>query len=54
MYIVPKAQEVFKNLPGARGVIFPKYEPVAIHLIAPQGFVHPLKISVVVKIYLEG
>ena len=39
-YIVPKAQEVFKNLPGARGVIFPKYEPVAIHLdpIHPQNY----------------
>ena len=26
-----RAQEVFRNLPGARGVVFPKYEPVASH-----------------------
>ena len=30
-YGIPEAPEAFKNLPGARGVIFPKYEPVASH-----------------------
>ncbi len=42
-YIVPKAREVFKKLPGARGVIFPKYGPVvAIHLdpTHPQNYQH--------------
>ena len=31
MFYQPKVQEVSKNLPGARGFVFPKYEPVAIH-----------------------
>ena len=26
-----KAWEAFRNLPGARGFVFPKYEPVASH-----------------------
>ena len=26
-----KVREVFRNLPGARGVVLPKYEPVASH-----------------------
>ena len=30
-YGVPEVQEVSKNLPGAHGFVFPKYEPVAIH-----------------------
>ena len=30
-YDVLEAREVFKNLPGARGFVFPKYEPVASH-----------------------
>ena len=36
---VPEAREVFKNLPGARGIIFPKYEPVPSHPdpIQPQN-----------------
>ena len=28
---VPEVQEASKNLPGARGFVFPKYQPVAIH-----------------------
>ena len=28
---LPEAQEVFKNHPGPRGVIFPKYEPIPSH-----------------------
>ncbi len=31
LYGVPEAQELFKNLPGARGVVFPKYEPILSH-----------------------
>ena len=31
LYGLPEAQEASKNLPGARGFVFPKYEPVAIH-----------------------
>ena len=31
-YGIPEAPEPSKNLPGARGVIFPKYEPMTIHL----------------------
>ena len=27
LYGLPEAREVFKNLPGARGSVFPKYEP---------------------------
>ena len=36
---IPEAQEVFRNLPGARGSVFPKYEPVPIHgdPIQPQN-----------------
>ena len=30
-YGVPEAPEASKNLLGARGFIFPKYEPMAIH-----------------------
>ena len=30
-YGVPEAREVFRNLPGARGFVFPKYEPEASH-----------------------
>ena len=30
-YRVFRAPEAFRRLPGARGVIFPKYEPVASH-----------------------
>ena len=30
-YMVFRAPEAFRRLPGARGVIFPKYEPVASH-----------------------
>ena len=30
-YGIPEAREVSKNLPGARGFVFPKYEPVASH-----------------------
>ena len=30
-YRVFRAREAFRNLPGARGVVFPKYQPVASH-----------------------
>ena len=30
-YGVPEAREASKNIPGARGFVFPKYQPVAIH-----------------------
>ena len=30
-YSLPEAPEAFKNLPGARGFVLPKYEPVASH-----------------------
>ena len=37
-YGMAEVQEVFKNLPGVRGFIFPKYQPVAIH----GDHIHPL------------
>ena len=30
-YGIPEARQAFNNAPKARGVIFPKYEPVASH-----------------------
>ena len=42
LYGLPEAREVFKNLPGARGVIFPKYEPIPIHgdPIHPRNYIY--------------
>ena len=39
-YGVPVVQEASKNLPGARGFVFPEYQPVAIHgdPIHPQNY----------------
>ena len=31
LYGIPEAREVSKNLPGARGFVFPKYEPIPSH-----------------------
>ena len=30
-YGLPEAREVSRNLPGARGFVLPKYEPIASH-----------------------
>ena len=38
-YGVPEVQEASKNLPGARGFVFPKYQPMAIH----GDSIHPPK-----------
>ena len=41
-YSLPEAREVSRNLPGARGSVFPKYGPMAIHLdpIHPQHYLN--------------
>ena len=41
-YGLPEAQEASKNLPGARGSVFPKYQPVATHgdPIHPQNYLN--------------
>ena len=40
LYGLPEAPEVSRNLPGGRGIIFPKYEPIPSHgdPIHPQNY----------------
>ena len=43
LYGLPEGREVSRNLPGARGVVFPKYEPIPSH----GDPIHPKYLSLI-------